>query len=67
MNNDSGVTILESSHCYLRAFVLKEYLLRLRKLVDSNEVSKEALATKKLVRISDSFLLGNSSERISGT
>lgn len=64
--NTSSESTLYKQQLFLRLTLYKDYLRRLRIDVDSNEIKASDLNSDILIRINDSFLLGNSSERIAG-
>jgi len=63
---DGTNSLQQEASFFLRASLYKEYLRRLRLDLDSNEIKASELNSEVLIRINDSFLLGNSSERIAG-
>lgn len=56
----------EDIHLWLRCQLLKSYFDKLKKLQVDGEIKAESLSPGRLSAISDSFLLGTSSERIAG-
>jgi hypothetical protein len=59
-------TYLSDTVTYIRASVFKEYLQKLNRYIETKEIAESAITNDKLARLNDSFLLGNSSERIAG-
>ena len=66
-NSNSNSSELQAFQHYLRSIILKEYLIRLKKQLDSSEMMHISfLTTDKILRLLDAFLFGTSSERIAG-
>jgi len=63
---DGTNSLQQEASFFLRTSLYKEYLRRLRLDLDSNQIKASELNSEVLIRINDSFLLGNSSERIAG-
>ena len=68
-NNNSSNLFVESCQALLRSYLLQEYLQRLQIATESGSTSgirPMQLTSDRVIRLCDSFLLGSSSERLSG-
>ena len=66
-NSNNNSDELQAFQHYLRSIIFKEYLMRLKKQLDSSEMMHiSVLTTDKILRLLDAFLFGTSSERIAG-
>ena len=66
-NSNDNSDELQAFQHYLRSIIFKEYLIRLKKQLDSSEMMHiSVLTSDKMLRLQDAFLFGTSSERIAG-